>query len=118
METWRNGDIETWTGDIDRETWTWRHGHRHIGTWNYWKILENSDVLQKKSNRKQKPRRFSLIRLLIIANRLNGQNRPTICGYMDMKTNKNTNKNMNMNMKTSRDRDEDTFYITVLPFIS
>jgi hypothetical protein len=46
MDTWRNGDMETWTGDIDRETWTgdidrqtwkWRRGHgdMEMDTWGH-----------------------------------------------------------------------------------
>jgi hypothetical protein len=69
MEKWRHGDMEartyedmdTWKhghGDMDMETWTRRHMEKL--TWRHGiKILENSDVLRKKSDRKRKPRRFS-----------------------------------------------------------
>jgi hypothetical protein len=60
METWKLGEMETWTrrhgqGDRDMETWPWRQGHgdRDMESWNL-----------KKSSGKPKPRRFSLIRLL------------------------------------------------------
>jgi hypothetical protein len=56
METWKHGKMETWRhGDMDMETWTLRHGQGDVGT----------------SNGKQKPRRFSVIRLLF-AHRANG----------------------------------------------
>jgi hypothetical protein len=42
METWRHGDMdmETWAwrhgrGDMDMETWTWRHGDMVTETWTW-----------------------------------------------------------------------------------
>jgi hypothetical protein len=64
METWRNGEKETWTWrygheDMDMETWPWRHG---IKTWG------NSDVLRENQTEKGSPDSFpsSVYRFLIM----------------------------------------------------
>jgi hypothetical protein len=63
--TWRHGGMETGgmeTGGMETGGMeTWGHGDMDIEI-KYWGIL----TFYKKSNRKLKPRRFSLIRLLFL----------------------------------------------------
>jgi hypothetical protein len=69
VETWRHGQGKHGYGDMDMESWTWSHGH--MESWNYCKILGNSDFLTKILDGKRKPRRFSSIRSLF-AHHANG----------------------------------------------
>jgi hypothetical protein len=59
VETWRHGQGEHGYGDMDMESW------------NYCKILGNSDFLTKILDGKRKPRRFSSVRSLF-AHHANG----------------------------------------------
>jgi hypothetical protein len=72
METWRNGDMEKWRHgkmdmdtDMDMETWTWTHGRgvMDMETWTWKHGHGVIDMDMETKNGKQKPTRFSLIRL-------------------------------------------------------
>ncbi len=42
METWKHGDMETWT-------WTWRHGNMDMETWKHGHGHEDIDMDMKTS---------------------------------------------------------------------